>query len=200
MFVISALIFVCVVDSSAAVADEELGMCGLHPHLRLAWRKPKSFRPIKVFVFFLAPLLAFNYLGSIRDEGEMAFFHEIVFYVFLVLWHIAVVLWGTVKFGLLPRKWTSSSSSSWSPSASSPKPSFAVWPKFSSLADQAILHQHLSGFHSSAAQKDAHDDSGVVLRNVIHKSDISKQVTVGQNQAVLRHVIIHFPTSSEVSE
>ena len=123
MFVISAIIFLCLLNHSA-VSDQDI-FCHHHLQHPLPPRPFKSFRPVKVFAFFLAPILVFNYLGSVRDVGEMRFDHEIVFYVFLFLWYLAIVGWGLSKLAVIPSRMKL----------------FAIEPKFSSPFDRALVRR-----------------------------------------------------------
>ena len=123
MFVISAIIFICLLNHSA-ISTEDIFFTK-HRGLTLPTRKSKSFRPVKVFAFFLAPILVFNYLGSVRDVGEMSFSHEVVFYVFLFFWYLSIIAWGLSKFGVFPKRLKL----------------LAIEPKFSSPLDRAMIQR-----------------------------------------------------------
>ncbi|XP_032225789.2 uncharacterized protein LOC5501597 isoform X2 [Nematostella vectensis] len=54
----------------------------------------------KYFLFFVAPILLLNYVGSIRDTTGLPPFVEGLYWVFLVLWIILIYIWAFKKIGV----------------------------------------------------------------------------------------------------
>ena len=54
----------------------------------------------KYFLFFVAPLLVFNYVGSIRDTTGLLPFFEVCYWIALVLWLTLMYFWTFQKVGV----------------------------------------------------------------------------------------------------
>ncbi|KAK3745670.1 hypothetical protein QZH41_006776 [Actinostola sp. cb2023] len=54
----------------------------------------------KYFLFFVAPLLVLNYVGSIRDTSGLPPFVEGVYWVVLVVWLVVMYVWAVRKVGV----------------------------------------------------------------------------------------------------
>lgn len=54
----------------------------------------------KYFLFFVAPLLVLNYVGSIRDTSGLPPFVEGLYWVSLVIWLLVVYVWAIRKVGV----------------------------------------------------------------------------------------------------
>lgn len=54
----------------------------------------------KYFLFFVAPLLVFNYVGSIRDTTGLPPFFEVCYWIALVLWLTLMYVWTFQKVGV----------------------------------------------------------------------------------------------------
>ena len=99
MFIISGLVvialFNCRVNSEALMDDEEKEE--KHP-------SKTTVQAPKYFLFFVAPLLVFNYVGSVRDTDGLTSFFEVTYWIALVIWLIALYIWTFQKVGV-PCKW-----------------------------------------------------------------------------------------------
>lgn len=99
MFIISGLVVValynCRVRSEAVmVMDEKLPK---HP-------SQTTVQAPKYFLFFVAPLLVLNYVGSVRDTNGLPRFFEVLYWIALVLWLIVMYVWTFQKVGI-PCSW-----------------------------------------------------------------------------------------------
>ena len=54
----------------------------------------------KYFLFFVAPLLVLNYVGSVRDTEGLPLFLEVAYWIALVGWLIAMYCWAFMKLGV----------------------------------------------------------------------------------------------------
>ena len=99
MFIISGLVVValfnCRVNSEALMDAEEKEK--KHPS-KTAVQAPK------LFLFFVAPLLVFNYVGSVRDTDGLTRFFEVSYWIALVIWLIVLYVWTFQKVGI-PCRW-----------------------------------------------------------------------------------------------
>lgn len=99
MFIISGLVVValfnCRVNSEALMDAEEKEK--KHP-------SNTTVQAPKYFLFFVAPLLVFNYMGSVRDTDGLTSFFEVTYWIALVIWLIAMYIWTFQKVGV-PCKW-----------------------------------------------------------------------------------------------
>jgi len=99
MFIISGLVVValfnCRVNSEALMDAEEKEQ-----------KDPSktTVQAPKYFLFFVAPLLVFNYVGSVRDTDGLTHFFEVAYWIALVIWLIALYIWTFQKIGV-PCRW-----------------------------------------------------------------------------------------------
>ena len=99
MFIISGLVVValfnCRVNSEALMDAEEKEQ-----------KDPSktTVQAPKYFLFFVAPLLVFNYVGSVRDTDGLTHFFEVAYWIALVIWLIALYIWTFQKVGV-PCRW-----------------------------------------------------------------------------------------------
>ena len=106
MFTISSLI-VCALFNHHSVTDEDMLL--LHNRippedLDLQFTNTRALRAPKVFFFFLAPIIWFNYLGSLRDVDQLSFPLEIFGFLCCVLWFLLMIIWGAVKLDVVPSR------------------------------------------------------------------------------------------------
>ena len=99
MFIISGLVVValynCRVRSTSLTGTEENST--KHP-------SQTTVQAPKYFLFFVAPLLVFNYVGSVRDTSGLPRFFEVSYWIALVLWLIFMYIWTFQKVGV-PCNW-----------------------------------------------------------------------------------------------
>lgn len=99
MFIISGLVVValfnCRVNSEALMDPEEKEEKAPHE---------TSVQAPKYFLFFVAPLLVFNYVGSVRDTDGLTSFFEVSYWIALVIWLIVLYVWTFQKIGV-PCRW-----------------------------------------------------------------------------------------------
>ena len=99
MFIISGLVVValynCRVRSINLAGAEENST--KHP-------SETTVQAPKYFLFFVAPLLVFNYVGSVRDTNGLPRFFEVSYWIALVMWLIIMYVWTFQKVGV-PCKW-----------------------------------------------------------------------------------------------
>ena len=100
MFIISGLVVValynCRIRSIYVIGPEDRTM--KHP-------SETTVQAPKYFLFFVAPLLVLNYIGSItdtRDDAPVSF--EVIYWIALVLWLIIMYVWTVRKVGV-PCHW-----------------------------------------------------------------------------------------------
>lgn len=99
MFIISGLVVValfnCRVRSEALMDTEE--------NLR---KRPSetTVQAPKYFLFFVAPLLVFNYVGSVQNTNGLPRFFEVGYWIALVIWLIVMYIWTFQKVGV-PCSW-----------------------------------------------------------------------------------------------
>ena len=100
MFIISGLVVVAMFNSrvrSIYVTEPEQRTMK-HP-------SETTVQAPKYFLFFVAPLLVFNYIGSIKDtRDEVPIFFEVIYWIALVLWLIIMYIWTFRKVGI-PCQW-----------------------------------------------------------------------------------------------
>lgn len=113
MFIISGLVVValfnCRVNSEALMDTEEKEQ--KHP-------SQTTVQAPKYFLFFVAPLLVFNYVGSVRDTDGLSRFFEVGYWIALVTWLIVLYIWTFQKVGV-PCRWKNCGTNEvcWSPEA-----------------------------------------------------------------------------------
>ena len=100
MFIISGLVVValcnCRVRSINFPGSENCTM--KHP-------SKTTVQAPKYFLFFVAPLLVFNYIGSIKDtRDDVPVFLKVIYWIALVLWLIIMYIWTVQKVGV-PCPW-----------------------------------------------------------------------------------------------
>ena len=96
MFIISGLVVVALFNSrirSIYVTEPEKRIMK-HP-------SETTVQAPKYFLFFVAPLLVFNYIGSIKDtRDDVPIFFEVIYWIALVLWLIIMYIWTLRKVGV----------------------------------------------------------------------------------------------------
>lgn len=90
MFVISGLVVVALFN---ARIDKIRSSEGRHPSETIV-------QAPKYFLFFVAPLLVLNYIGSIRDTEGLPRFLEVFYWCVLVFWLVVVYIWAFRKVGI----------------------------------------------------------------------------------------------------
>ena len=132
MFVICALVLVAaynsLVDKSQRQQDTEDGSqcCG------------KPVYEVKVFLFFVIPLLLLNYMGSIRDTDGFLLFPDALFYFSSIFWITCMFYWVFRRL-MLPWK---------------PRPEPAFWCKFGWLCAFFPVVMLFIGLYTVDLQKD----------------------------------------------
>lgn len=114
MFIISGLVVValfnCRVRSEALIETE--GKLQKHP-------SETTVQAPKYFLFFVAPLLVFNYVGSVQNTNGLPRFFEVAYWIALVIWLVVMYIWTFQKVGV-PCAWRNCGTDDevcWSPEA-----------------------------------------------------------------------------------
>ena len=101
MFIISGLVVVALYNCRVKdinLSGTERGNSTKHP-------SETTIQAPKYFLFFVAPLLVFNYVGSIKDtKTSIPRFFEVSYWIALALWLIVMYIWTFQKVGL-PCNW-----------------------------------------------------------------------------------------------
>ena len=101
MFIISGLVVValynCRVRSESLIIMDSDETVPKHPC-------ETTVQAPKYFLFFVAPLLVFNYVGSVRDTNGLPQSFEVIYWIALVIWLIVMYIWTFQKVGV-PCKW-----------------------------------------------------------------------------------------------
>ena len=101
MFIISGLVVVALYNcrvKNIYLSETERENSTKHP-------SETTIQAPKYFLFFVAPLLVFNYVGSIKDtKTSIPRFFEVSYWIALALWLIVMYIWTFQKVGL-PCKW-----------------------------------------------------------------------------------------------
>lgn len=104
MFIISGLVVIalynCRVRSENLLDNDEAP--SKHP-------SETTVQAPKYFLFFVAPLLVFNYVGSVRDTNGLPQFFEVAYWIALVIWLVVMYIWTFQKVGV-PCRWKNCSS------------------------------------------------------------------------------------------
>lgn len=90
MFIISGLVVVALFN---ARIDKMKSSEGRHPSETIV-------QAPKYFLFFVAPLLVLNYIGSIRDTDGLPRFVEVFYWLVLLIWLVVVYVWAFRKVGI----------------------------------------------------------------------------------------------------
>ena len=103
MFIISGLVVIALFNSrvrSIYLSGEEENLTK-HPSTTIV-------QAPKYFLFFVVPLLVFNYVGSIQNTSDgLPHFFEVSYWIALVLWLIIMYIWTFQKVGV-PCSWKTS--------------------------------------------------------------------------------------------
>jgi hypothetical protein len=90
MFIISGLVVVALFNARVEIIRNSEG----RPPSETIVQAPKY------FLFFVAPLLVLNYVGSIRDTDGLPRFVEVFYWIVLVMWLVFVYIWAFLKVGI----------------------------------------------------------------------------------------------------
>ena len=94
MFIISGLVVIALFNCRVR-AEALIGICEKKRHpSKTAVHAPKY------FLFFVAPLLVLNYIGSVRDTEGLPAFFEVAYWIILIVWLIVMYVWAVCKVGV----------------------------------------------------------------------------------------------------